>query len=111
RESTLVRYVAEEATRVLRLPAGRTLDIRQPFSEMGVDSLMAVELRNRLGTAVGRTLPATLIFSYPTVEKLARYLAGEVLHLGKKAAPAVAAVAAALNEPIAIVGIGCRLPG
>ena len=51
--------------------------------------MMAVELRNRLQTVIGRPLPATLAFDHPTVDDLARYLASEVLSLDL-VSPAVA---------------------
>jgi hypothetical protein len=47
--------------------------------DLGVDSLMAVELRNVLGTALKRSLPTTLLFDYPSIEALVDYLAQEVL--------------------------------
>ena len=49
--------------------------------DLGVDSLMAVELRNVLGAglALQQTLPATLIFDYPSVQAIASYLARDVL--------------------------------
>jgi hypothetical protein len=62
--------------------------------EMGLDSLMAVELRNRLraGLGVETSLPATLVFDYPTVNALTDYLAREILGLdapeGRRAEPA-----------------------
>ncbi|MFE9747849.1 SDR family NAD(P)-dependent oxidoreductase [Saccharothrix saharensis] len=82
-------------------PSG--VDARRAFSEMGFDSLTAVELRNRLAEAVGRRLPTTLVFDHPTPAALAEHLAGAVK-------PAEEKVTAA-DEPIAIVGMACRYPG
>ena len=54
--------------RVIGASAADAIDPRQPLNEIGLDSLMAVDLRNRLGTGLGlaRSLPATLVFDYPT---------------------------------------------
>jgi acyl transferase domain-containing protein/NADPH:quinone reductase-like Zn-dependent oxidoreductase len=62
---------------------GAAIDSLQALSDLGVDSLMAVELRNRLGAmvAAARPLPATLVFDHPTVSAIADYLAREVLRL------------------------------
>jgi acyl carrier protein len=54
---------------------GGAVDDRQPLSNAGLDSLMAIELRNWLMERTGRTLAPTLLFDYPTVEKLERFLA------------------------------------
>jgi acyl transferase domain-containing protein/acyl carrier protein len=71
-----LRMLARAAiARVLRLPEGELPEPRQGFTEMGVDSLMAVEIRNQLAKDIGLKLPATLIFNYPNVEMLARHLA------------------------------------
>jgi hypothetical protein len=85
---------------VLGLGPGFRIDELQPLRELGVDSLLAVELRNLLGDAIGKPLPATLLFDYPTVSTLATYVAG-VLGLAEEVAPqsqrqdkAMAAVAA-----------------
>ena len=96
-----------EAARVLGLPAGRPIDPRVPLRELGLDSLMAVELRNALGLALGRTLPATLLFDHPTLEALGRALGVEAL----PAAPAPTLPRATPGEGFAIVGAGCRFPG
>jgi acyl transferase domain-containing protein/NADPH:quinone reductase-like Zn-dependent oxidoreductase/NAD(P)-dependent dehydrogenase (short-subunit alcohol dehydrogenase family)/SAM-dependent methyltransferase len=72
-------FIALAVARVLGRQ-GETIDPQQPLNEMGLDSLLAVELRNRLGTAlgIGRGLPATLVFDCPTVEALAQYIDGRL---------------------------------
>jgi acyl transferase domain-containing protein/thioesterase domain-containing protein/acyl carrier protein len=83
------------------------LDAARPLAELGLDSLMAVELRNGLARALGRALPATLLFDHPTVAALVDALDAE---LGA-ARVAIAPMAARADEPIAIIGVGLRMPG
>jgi acyl carrier protein len=64
---------------VARVLSASTVPVDRPLSELGMDSMMAVELRNALGQRVGKVLPATLAFDYPTVEALTRWLLDEVL--------------------------------
>jgi len=78
RQQVLQRHIGEHVAMVLGTSAS-ALDPRQPLRELGLDSLMAVELVNALGSSVGRTLPATLLFNYPTMGDLAVYLVREVL--------------------------------
>lgn len=80
RLALLRNHVREITARVLGLPATR-IDDETPLSAMGLDSLMAVELRNLLGTSINlqRRLPATLVFDYPTVTAITGYLAAEAL--------------------------------
>jgi len=69
RRAAIEGLVRETVGGVLRLPA-KELDLRRPFGLMGLDSLMALELRNRFERALGRPLSATLAWNHPTVEAL-----------------------------------------
>jgi len=87
RISVLQEHVRHLAARVLDIGDAQTIDPRQPLQELGLDSLMAIEMRNRLGQDVERALPATLLFEYPTVAALTAYLAAETLSLQPEPAP------------------------
>jgi acyl carrier protein len=64
---------------VLGLPAGQRPDPATGFFDMGMDSLMAVELRNRLARRCGLTLASSAIFEYPTIQALAGHLVDTLL--------------------------------
>jgi NAD(P)-dependent dehydrogenase (short-subunit alcohol dehydrogenase family)/acyl carrier protein len=74
RRDLILGHVRELALKVLGLPASHPIDLRKPLSEMGLDSLMAVELRNAFSASFGTTFPATLLFDYPTIEDIAQHL-------------------------------------
>ena len=96
RREFLRDHVAEEVAEVLGVPHARALDPHQGFFRMGMDSLMTVQLRQRLENSLdGRPLPLTLAFEYPNIEALTRYLAGEVLDLDSAACRTGAPVNAA----------------
>ncbi|WP_344898640.1 beta-ketoacyl synthase N-terminal-like domain-containing protein, partial [Actinomadura meridiana] len=86
------------------------LDLGSTFKELGFDSLTGVELRDRLQAMSGLRLPTTMIFDWPTPLELAEHLGRDLT--GAPDDPADRpAVPAAPDEPIAIVGVGCRFPG
>jgi len=89
RQKLVLSHVRDQALKVLGLDAAHAVDPRQPLNELGLDSLMAVELRNLLGTGLGlqRTLPATLVFDHPSIADLADYLGREVFGLEPAARP------------------------
>ena len=81
RAQILLTFVRLQAAQVLGIDATRPIDPQQPLNELGLDSLMAIELRNILGNAVGQVLPATLLFEYPTIKALTDYLSDQVFAL------------------------------
>ncbi|GAA2961488.1 SDR family NAD(P)-dependent oxidoreductase [Actinokineospora diospyrosa] len=77
----LVEHLTRELVRLLGLPPGYRIDPGSAFTELGMDSLMVVELRNRLQRDLDVPLGATVAFDYPTVGGLCDHLAG-LLGLG-----------------------------
>jgi acyl carrier protein len=74
REALVVDWLRGEVARVLGRDTPGAVDLAQGFFEMGLDSLMAVDLKRRLEKAIGLSLPRTLAFEFPNVEALARHL-------------------------------------
>nr|CRI73799.1 CongC protein [Streptomyces conglobatus] len=111
RHRTLLHLVRTHAAAALGQSSAEEIAVDRPFRELGFDSLIAVEARNRINDATGLRLPTTVVFDHPTAEALARHL-GTAL-LGDRTAPAApaAAPAAAEAEPIAVVAMACRYPG
>src|SRR5207244_902990 len=81
RRALLAARVREHAARVLGLGSADRVEPDLPFGAMGLDSLMAVELRNRLRVELGRALPMTIAFDHPTVDALTDHLLEHVLDL------------------------------
>jgi acyl transferase domain-containing protein/acyl carrier protein len=82
----------------------------EPFSHFGLDSAKAVGLLNLLGKFLGREMPVTLVWRYPTIEALANYLCGKPESASRESSSNVLP-AATWDQPIAVIGIACRFPG
>ncbi|MFF8960085.1 type I polyketide synthase, partial [Streptomyces sp. NPDC014894] len=108
--TALLDWVTSLVSAALRDAAPAALDPHRPFLELGFDSLAAVDLHSRITAGTGLRLPVTLAFDHPTPVALARRLRRDLLGLtGPDGPPVTAAVTS--DEPIAIVGMGCRFPG
>ena len=70
----LVEHLRDEVRLVIGLAPNHPIDELQPLMRIGLDSLMALEMRNRVTTAMGRPFSATLLFDYPTLGALADFL-------------------------------------
>ncbi|MCS0603058.1 SDR family NAD(P)-dependent oxidoreductase [Streptomyces sp. LP11] len=109
RDAALTELVRTHVAAVLGHGDDMTLDPRRSFRESGFDSLTAVELRNRLGGAVGLRLPATLVFDHPDAGALVAHLRSELL--GAEAESGDTPAIREVDEPVAIVAMACRYPG
>jgi NADPH:quinone reductase-like Zn-dependent oxidoreductase/aryl carrier-like protein len=77
RRALLMDYLRGQIRQILGLSSSYFVDEHEPLVRMGLDSLMAVELRNQLSAALERPLMATLLFDYPTLSALANFLLGK----------------------------------
>ena len=92
RRARVEAFVRTEVARVLGLSAPGAIDETQGLFDMGLDSLMAIDLKTRLEIGVGQSLPSTLTFNYPTVTALTGFLSRDVLRIVDEPAPAPAPV-------------------
>ncbi|MDT5041823.1 MAG: hypothetical protein QOE51_2808, partial [Actinoplanes sp.] len=97
--------VRNHVAAVLGYASGADVPAERAFADLGLDSVGAVQLRKALSTAVGRQLPATLAFDFPTLADLADHLADTADERD------VSRTAADDDDPVVIVGMACRYPG
>jgi acyl transferase domain-containing protein/acyl-CoA synthetase (AMP-forming)/AMP-acid ligase II/acyl carrier protein/NAD(P)-dependent dehydrogenase (short-subunit alcohol dehydrogenase family) len=84
-----------------------SVDPKQPFADYGLSSLQLAELAGDLEQYLGREISPSLLYAYPTLDSLVRYLTNPIeMTLVVPPQPAVEA-----GEPLAIVGLACRFPG
>jgi acyl transferase domain-containing protein/acyl-CoA synthetase (AMP-forming)/AMP-acid ligase II/acyl carrier protein len=79
----LIEHLRSVIASILGLTSPRSIELRQGLSDLGLDSIMSIEVRGRLEAELESSLPATLLFDYPTLETLADYLAYNVLALSE----------------------------
>ncbi|WP_425480800.1 type I polyketide synthase, partial [Sciscionella sediminilitoris] len=95
---------------VLGYGSARELDPARPLRDLGLDSLTAVDLRNRLQAALDEQLPSSLAFDHPTAEALAAYLIERRLGTTSELSTVDSPVST-VDDPVVIVGMACRFPG
>ena len=106
-------WLIERLSQDLELPLAE-IDPAKPFAFYGLDSIHAVRLSSALEQWLGFELAPTIAYEYPSIDILSAHLARVAAKT--PAAPASGAAAESTDrpvadEPIAIVGIGCRFPG
>ncbi|WP_281004674.1 type I polyketide synthase [Nocardia veterana] len=109
RHSLVLDIVREHAAAVSGHDSARSIRPDLPFTDLGLDSVTGLELRNRLARVTGVALPASLVFDHPTANAVAALLQARVT--GADRGPHRVNRRTTTDEPIAIVGIGARFPG
>ncbi|MFJ4659051.1 SDR family NAD(P)-dependent oxidoreductase, partial [Nocardia sp. NPDC088792] len=110
RQNRMTALVRGLVASVLGFGSADEVAVDRPFRDIGFDSLTAVELRNVLQRATGVTLPSTLVFDYPSVDRLVAFL--DVCLGGSPTTTRIDAVELPMDgDPLVVVGMGCRFPG
>jgi 4-hydroxyphenylalkanoate synthase len=108
RHRLVVEAVSAATAKILGQPGPQAINPDLTFAELGFDSQMTVALRNRLAAETGLRLPDTLGWDYGSVTGLARYLEAE---LSGSAIQVALPSPVQADEPVVVVGMGCRFPG
>ncbi|HEX5852668.1 MAG TPA: benzoate-CoA ligase family protein, partial [Solirubrobacteraceae bacterium] len=110
RSAVILRAILEHLGAILGREETREIDPRRDFKGLGLDSVGAMALRNRLASATGLPLPSSIVFDFPSPSELAGHLAGSLDREDVRRNVSVVSSGGS-SEPVAIVGMACRLPG
>lgn len=105
----LDRLLRSAAAAVLGHTNPSVMESEVTFKELGFDSVTAVEIRDRLNVATGLVLPTSALFDYPTPRALIGHMRQQLS--GTEATQDGGANSAFDGDPIAVIGMACRLPG
>nr|WP_307520398.1 type I polyketide synthase [Streptomyces umbrinus] len=113
RRSLVSDVVRGQVAAVLGFADPAAVEVSKAFRDLGFDSLTAVELRNALTAETGLKLPSTVVYDYPSVEALADFVVSELFGADETARTSgpVPVVSATGDDPVVVVGMGCRFPG
>lgn len=114
-EAALRRLIAERVAAWNDMPVG-SVPMDRPLADLGMSSRDAVALAGELSYLLGRELPSTLLWETPTGDALVARLCGEAeevapVAVDDRSAPGRPGGPGENYEPVAVVGVGCRLPG
>ncbi|ORA08992.1 hypothetical protein BST12_28030, partial [Mycobacterium angelicum] len=109
--ATVTALVVAATAAVLAHPDPTAIDPASAFTDLGVDSVIALDLRNALTPPTGLNLPSTLAFDHPTPAVLAGYLISQLTGTADALIPVRTLAAPAVDDPIVVVGMACRFPG
>ncbi|WP_247406531.1 type I polyketide synthase, partial [Bradyrhizobium sp. 76] len=113
RRSRLLSLVRDLVAVVLGVNEPLTLGSEVGFADLGMDSLMAVEVRNRLSRQIGLSVPATLAFDHPNLKAVSEWVleALELADDSRKVETAAVVRHVEVTGALAIIGVGLRFPG
>ncbi len=97
---------------IAKMSSGKEIflqDDKASLQEIGLDSLMAIEIRHYFSQALGMNLPTGLVYNYPTISDLTQYFCEQLLD--KQESPESQSNIDMNDESFAIIGMSCRFPG
>ena len=103
-------WLINKVSELMKVQPGQ-LDVNESFASYGMDSLRAVQLSGELSSYLSRQLPATLVYNYPSVNLLLKFLEKDTDQKNIIADSTPAKKEKTNNDPIAVIGMACRFPG